>query len=189
MAFHMPSNHNKILSSTDIDLIHQTSMRLLANVGVLFPCREALTIFNEHGIRTEGEKVFFSEKQVMDALGTVPAQFILHARSPSRSVTIGNGNPVFAPGYGAPFIVDMGSGARLATMVDYHNLVKLAHALPNMDLSGHMIVEPDDVPADTAHLHMLFANILHSDKPFMGSTEGDSWGQTHDGDGSHPVRG
>ncbi len=147
-------------------------MRLLANVGVLFPCQESLAIFKEHGIRTEGEKVFFSEKQVMDALATVPAQFVLHARNPSRSVTIGNGNPVFAPGYGAPFVVDMESGARAATMADYHNLVRLAQALPNMDVSGHMIVEPDDVSADRVHLHMLLANILHSDKPFMGSTEG-----------------
>ncbi len=165
-------NESSPLSISDIELIHQTSVRLLANVGVLFPCPEALSIFRKHGFKTEGDKVFFSEKQVLDALASVPAQFTLHARNPDRSVTIGNGEPVFAPGYGAPFVVDMEVGARPATMADYHNLARLAQALPNMDVSGHMIVEPDDVPADTAHLHMLFANIVHSDKPFMGSTEG-----------------
>jgi len=168
----MLSNQNKILTATDIDLIHQTSMKLLAEVGVLFPCNEALAIFKDHGFSTEGEKIFFSEKQVRDALATVPAQFTLHARNPDRNVTIGNGESVFAPGYGAPLIVDMETGARTATMADYHNLAKLAQALPNMDVSGHMIVEPDDVPVESAHLHMLLANIVHSDKPFMGSTEG-----------------
>jgi len=169
----MSLNQNVILSSSDIDLIHQTSMRLLANVGVLFPCREALAIFKAHGVQVSGRKVFFSEKQVLDALATVPAQFILHARNPDRSVTIGNGQPVFAPGYGAPFVVDMEMGVRAATMADYHNLARLAQVLPNMDVSGHMIVEPDDVSADAAYLHMLLANIVHSDKPFMGSTEGE----------------
>ncbi|HEY54078.1 MAG TPA: trimethylamine methyltransferase [Caldilineae bacterium] len=168
----MSPNQNRILTDTDIDLIHQTSLKLLDEVGVLFPNDEALDIFRERGVRTDGEKVFFSEKQVMDALATAPEQFILHARNPSRSVTIGDGESVFAPGYGAPLIVDMETGARAATMADYHNLAKLAQALPNMDVSGHMIVEPDDVPAESAHLHMLLANMLHSDKPFMGSTEG-----------------
>ena len=57
-------------------------------------------------------------------------------------------------------------------MDDYVNLVKLAHALPNQDLSGHLIVEPGGVDADTAHLRMLHAHMVHSDKPFIGSAAG-----------------
>jgi trimethylamine--corrinoid protein Co-methyltransferase len=57
------------------------------------------------------------------------------------------------------------------TVEDYHTLVKLAHALPNQDVSGHLLAEPGDVPAETAPLHMLYAHVLHSDKPFIGSVE------------------
>jgi trimethylamine--corrinoid protein Co-methyltransferase len=109
---------------------------------------------------------------VMDALTTVPGQFTLYARNPQRSVTIGGPEPVFAPGYGAPFLVDAESGKRSPTLQDYDNLVKLAQALPNQDVSGHLLVEPGDVPAETAHLHMLRAHLVHSDKPFIGSAAG-----------------
>jgi trimethylamine--corrinoid protein Co-methyltransferase len=34
------------------------------------------------------------------------------------------------------------------------------------------MVEPQDIPSDTAHIQMLYANMLHSDKPFIGSSEG-----------------
>jgi len=80
--------------------------------------------------------------------------------------------PVFAPGYGAPFLVDARAGRRAPTMADYHDLVKLAHALPNQDLSGHLLVEPGDLHGDTAHLQMLHAHMIHSDKPFIGSAAG-----------------
>jgi trimethylamine--corrinoid protein Co-methyltransferase len=114
----------------------------------------------------------------MAALKTVPAQFTIHARNPDRSVIIGDGTPVFAPGYGAPFLVDAAPssegvvGKRVPTMDDYINLVKLAHALPNQDISGHLIVEPGGVSAGTAHLRMLRAHMVHSDKPFVGSAAG-----------------
>ncbi|MBT7991135.1 MAG: trimethylamine--corrinoid methyltransferase, partial [Anaerolineae bacterium] len=109
---------------------------------------------------------------VMQAIKSVPAQFTIHARNPQRNIKIGGGRPVFAPGYGAPFLVDSETGKRTPTLEDYHNLAKLAHALPNQDMSGHLMVEPQDIPSESAHIQMLYANMLHSDKPFIGSAEG-----------------
>lgn len=163
---------SELLPPTDLEQIHQTSMQLLANVGVEFPHQHALDIFAQYGAKTDGSKVYLREDQVIDALKTAPAQFTVRARNPERSVTIGGGEPVFVPGYGAPFLVDLEVGKRVPTMDDYHKLARLAHALPNQDLSGHLLVQPGDVPARTAYLHMLQANMLHSDKPFLGSTEG-----------------
>ena len=162
----------EILSSQDIEQIHGTSMKLLENTGVEFPYEEALTIFERHGVKTDGSRVYLTEDQLMKALETVPKQFTIHARNPERGVTVGDGSPVLAPGYGAPFLVDMETGKRQPTMEDYYNLVKIAHALPNQDMSGHLIVEPGGVDAGTAHLLMLHAHMIHSDKPFIGSTVG-----------------
>jgi trimethylamine---corrinoid protein Co-methyltransferase len=161
-----------VLASHDITLIHQTSMQLLGKVGVVFPHEDALTAFRQHGAKVDGQRVYLSEAQVMDALKTVPAQFTLFARNPQRNVTVGGGETIFAPGYGAPFLVDAETGKRAPTLEDYHNLAKLAHALPNQDVSGHLLVEPGNVPAETAHLHMLHAHMTHSDKPFIGSAAG-----------------
>jgi trimethylamine--corrinoid protein Co-methyltransferase len=168
----MLRTRTEFFTADELEQIHQTSMQLLVTVGVDFAHPDALAVFEEHGVRTDGSRVFLSEDQVLRALKGIPAQFTIHARNPDRDVTVGGGEPVFAPGYGAPFVVDPEVGKRVPTMDDYHTLVRLAHMLPHQDLSGHLMVHPGDVPAHTAYLHMLQANMVHSDKPFFGSTEG-----------------
>jgi trimethylamine--corrinoid protein Co-methyltransferase len=160
----------ELLSTQDLDQVHQISMRVLEQVGVAFPQAEALAVFRQHGAQVDAGRVCLTETQVMDTLEGVPGRFTLHARNPERDVTIGGGSPVFAPAYGAPFLVDVEVGKRPATLEDYHNLAKLSHALPNQDVSGYLLVEPEGVPA--AHLQMLHAHMTHSDKAFMGSTTG-----------------
>lgn len=162
----------EILSKDEIGRIHQTSMALLANVGVEFPNQEALAVFQEHGVKTDGSRVYLSEDQLTGTLETVPKQFTIHARNPERSVTVGDGRAAFAPGYGAPFLVDNEIGQRFPTLNDYHNIVKVTHGLPNQDMSGHLLVEPGDVRPKPAHLQMLYAHMIHSDKAFIGSTAG-----------------
>lgn len=162
----------EFLSQDDLDEIHKTSMKVLENVGVKFPHEDVLDIFEEHGFETDGETVYLEEDQVMDALESVPEQFTIHARNPEKSVVVGDGSPVFAPAYGAPFLVDYEEGKREPTMEDYEKLARLADALPNQDMSGHLMVEPADLPSGEAHLYMLKAHIVHSDKPFVGSAEG-----------------
>jgi trimethylamine--corrinoid protein Co-methyltransferase len=168
----MLRNWSEFLSPGDITQIHQTSMKLLAEIGIFFAAEQAVEVFKKQGFKTDGKTVFFDEKQVMAAVEAAPTKFTIHARHPDKQVKVGGGNPVFAPGYGAPFIIDYETGRREATMADYEQLARLADALPNQDLSGHLLVEPGDLPAGTAHLHMLQASMVHSDKPFMSSTEG-----------------
>jgi trimethylamine--corrinoid protein Co-methyltransferase len=168
----MPHKWDEFLSREEIDQIHSASMKLLANVGVRFPIDAAINVFKQHGVKADGQLVYLQEQQVMQALETVPDQFTIHARNADNSVTVGGGEPVFAPAYGAPFLVDPDVGKRAPTMKDYHQLVQLAQALPNQDLSGHLLVEPEVESADTVHIQMLYAHMVHSDKPFIGSAAG-----------------
>jgi trimethylamine--corrinoid protein Co-methyltransferase len=170
----MLRNWCEFLSDDQIEEIHKTSMRVMENVGVKFPHDEAIAVFKAHGFKTDGQKVIFKEQQVMDALASVPRPFTIHAPNPAKSVIVGDDSPVFVPGYGAPFLVDYEQGKREPTMADYEDLVRLADALPNQDMSSHLLVEPADVSSEAAHLLMLKAHMLHSDKPFLGSTEGDA---------------
>ncbi len=57
-------------------------------------------------------------------------------------------------------------------MEDYHNLARLAHALPDQDLSGPLVAVPGDRSARTSHLLMWQASMTHSSKPLIGSTAG-----------------
>src|SRR5512142_597302 len=131
--------YQEFLTRDDLEQVHATSMRLLAKTGINFPDDEALAVWREHGVKVDGRRVYLTESQVLESLKTVPACFVLRARRPQRSVTVGDGRPVFAPGYGAPFLVDAETGKREPTLDDYERLVKLAHALPNQDLSGYLL--------------------------------------------------
>ena len=85
--------------------IHNACVELLKNVGVVFQDERALAVFKKHGIKVDGEKVFIEEEHIRKALETVPKQFEITARNPNKSVIIGAGDPVCAPGYGSPFII------------------------------------------------------------------------------------
>ena len=88
----------KLLSAADLDQIHQTSMKVLEEVGIAFPSEEAQVIFKQHGVRVAAGHVYLTEAQVMLALHGIPKQFTLHARNPQRSVSIGNRKYSLRPG-------------------------------------------------------------------------------------------
>jgi trimethylamine--corrinoid protein Co-methyltransferase len=168
----MLKSRPEFLSLSDLDLIHTQTMRLLSEVGVVMPVAEAVGIFKKHGIRVDGQRVHLDEARLMQAIANAPSEFTIHARDPQRSVVVGGDRHVFAPGYGAPFIMEPDGTARPGTLRDYENLTRLADALPNMELSGHMLVEPSDVLPTLAYLFTLRASMVNSSKPFMGSVRG-----------------
>jgi len=157
------------LSQEDLSRLHQASLALLADLGIVFNDRQAVEIFASRGFRVEGRKVFFSESQVSAALETCPERFTVQARDPGKSVAIGGDDFVLAPGYGAPFVTGPDGLQRQAAMADYDDFCRLVQTSPVLGMNGFMMVEPHDVPAQTAHLDMLLSSILLSDKPFMGS--------------------
>jgi trimethylamine--corrinoid protein Co-methyltransferase len=144
-------------------------MEILRDVGIRFNDPEATGIFKEHGVRVEGNTVFLEESQIQKALEAAPSRFAITARDARKSVTVGDDSLVLVPGYGAPFVVTQNGEKRKATMEDYDNFCKLVQTSKVLDMNGFMMVEPSDVPSETAHLDMLLSSIILCDKPFMGS--------------------
>lgn len=165
----MTYDRMQTLTQEQMTRIHDASMHLLETVGVAFNEPEALEIFQQHGFTVDKKTVRFSERQVRDALESAPSVFRVTARNPEKSVTIGGDDFALIPGYGAPFVAAGDGTQRAATMSDYDNFCKLVQTSPHLNMNGFMMVEPSDVPAETAHLDMIFSNIVQCDKPFMGS--------------------
>lgn len=157
------------ISQKELNLLHGSTMDLLGTTGVAFNDDQALDIFRKKGHKVEGRKVFFTEEQITKALETCPSEFTVKARNPEKNVSIGGEEFVFLPGYGAPFITTPDSGQRQATLADYNDFCKLVQTSEYIDMNGFMMVEPHDIPPETAHLDMLLSSILLCDKPFMGS--------------------
>jgi trimethylamine--corrinoid protein Co-methyltransferase len=153
----------------ELTRIHDTSMDLLKNIGVAFNDDEALSIFKKNGFKVDGKTVFFSEKNIRQAIETAPACFKVAARNPAKNVSIGGEDVAFAPGYGAAFIISRDGDQRKATMADYDAFCKLVQTSHTINITGFLMAAPSDLPAETSHLNMLYSNITLCDKPFMGS--------------------
>ncbi len=153
----------------EMNRIHESAMEILRDVGVAFHEPEALDIFKKHGAKVEGDVVRIDEKMVASALEKAPSRFHLRGRNPERSVRIGGDDFVLVPGYGAPFIITPEGEQRLGTLDDYNKFCKLVNTSKYLDMNGFLMVEPSDVPAETAYLDMMFSSITLCDRPFMGS--------------------
>lgn len=170
---YLNSLYPNVLSASDLEKIHATSMKLLKKTGIEILSSEARKIMRCKGANVNQKKVFLSDNLVKKALGQTPTSFTIHARNPERNVTIGNSCLVLAPGYGAPFVIDKNKQRRNATFTDYINFTKLASASKYMDVVGGVLVEPTDLSFELKHKKMFYASAKYSDKPLMGSSSGE----------------
>jgi len=159
----------QVLSNGELSLIHDTSVEILAETGMKFNSDMVLDIFQEHGFRTDGTRVFITAKELRSALETVPSRFTIHARNPANNVTIGEDDFVFLPTGGAPNVVTADGEMRPATLEDYHNCCRLVQTSDQLDMNGMLMVQPTDVPAQIAHLDMLYADMVYCDKTYLGT--------------------
>ncbi|SJZ30366.1 trimethylamine methyltransferase family protein [Selenihalanaerobacter shriftii] len=162
----------EILSSEDVEMIHEASMDLLKKTGIEVLHEEARDIFEKNGAKVDGNRVYLSQDIIESALKKAPESFTLNARNPANNVIIGDDNSVIAPGYGAPFVTDLDTGRRNSTFEDYLNFTKLASASDHIDIVGGVLVEPTDIPDEKRHAKMLYAGAKYSDKCLMGSALG-----------------
>ena len=160
----------KMLSEVQLEQIHKSSVDILTNIGVYFLYEPALDYFKKAGFKVHGTRVFFTEEQIMKHLAAVPKEFTIYGRD-GKDVIIGGDNICLAPGYGAPFVMDDGKN-RKALLGDYKKFAQLAGSSPYLDVTGGVLVEPNDVPVNIRHMEMTYNLLKYSPKPFMGSASG-----------------
>ncbi len=160
----------EVLSAEGVAAIHQASMRLLRETGILVvdfpPARET---FRANGATVEGELVKIDEETLLHFVRQAPPTFTQLARNPANNLLFGGRNMIFGPVYGPPFVGDLDQPRRQATLADFHNFVKLTYMTPYLHHSGGVIVEPNDIPVPERHLDMILAHLTLTDKAFMGS--------------------
>lgn len=162
-------DRSQTFSREELSEIHDASIHLLNTVGVRFDDDEAVNLFKSNGFKIDNETVFFTEKNIRRALDTTPSNFKLVARDPVKSVAIGGDDFALVPGYGASFISLNGGLQQEATLADYHRFCQLVQTSNVINVNGFLMVAPWDLQPETAHLEMLYSNIIFCDKPFMGS--------------------
>ncbi|MDR1109129.1 MAG: trimethylamine methyltransferase family protein [Deltaproteobacteria bacterium] len=157
------------LSNAQIEGIHEASLAILKETGIVINDPESVEIFRRNGVRTDGKKVFPSGKDIEKALASCPETFTVKALNPANDRKVGLDDFVMLPGYGAPFVTLPDGSQRRSSFRDYVDFVKLVQTSPSIDMNGFLLVEPCDSDHRAAHLDMLLAGLLNCDKPLMGT--------------------
>ena len=153
--------------------IHDASIRILSETGVMIHHDEALEIFAKHGAKVEGQVVRLGREMVEGALEQLPDRFTWKARNERYTRVLGDGY-LLQPAAGTVKVHDLDGNFREGTLADYANFQKIYQSEEVFDLVGMIPVEPGDVAPEVKHLRMMHETLRHTEKPVNGfMTSGD----------------
>jgi trimethylamine--corrinoid protein Co-methyltransferase len=157
----------EFLTAGQVEQIHAASLSILSRTGLVVTSDEALAVYAHGGARVDRavRRVFLERDLVEQALSTAPDRYILHARNPAHTVTVGGEGCVVMPAGGPPYVRDLEGVRRPGTLADLENFTRLSAMSPEVHVLARKAVEAQDVPVAVRHLACWRAVLLLADKP------------------------
>ena len=167
-------------SEDRLEAIHQTALRVLAELGIKVLNDEAREHFREAGAGVDEatQLVRIDPQLVARALDSAPREFVLHGANESGDVTLGGDHVAFVSVGGAPHIADIDRGKRPGTIEDTRNIIRLAEHFDVLHLQSPN-VEAQDIPVHLRHYAVTEAQLTQSRKPIFIYSRGSA--QVEDG--------
>jgi trimethylamine--corrinoid protein Co-methyltransferase len=148
-----------ILSREDVQRIHTATLDVIETVGVRFPSKKALDIWEAHGATVDRDTMIVKVPgQVIEAaLKEAPATYTLAAREPSQDLSL-DGEHVFVGTDGCGVeVIDIETGARRRSCLqDVADIARVADCLEEVAFNW-VAVSAQDCPPETRGLHELRA--------------------------------
>lgn len=167
----MIAKYAELLTSEWVEKVHDTSLEILEEVGLLVHNVKARNRFARYGCLVDHEiqLVRIPQGIVEHFIQTFPAQFTFHGRDPMFDVTIPNDGPVFTTASSVPDLIDPDTGAvRRARSDDIARISHLVNELPGYDLISIPLIA-DDAPPGRYHLYRYYPALKNTLKPVLGS--------------------
>ncbi|MDW7730206.1 MAG: trimethylamine methyltransferase family protein [Bacillota bacterium] len=156
-----------ILTDDDLARIHDASVRVLEEAGMVFQSQKALDLLAKHGAKVTGKTAYIPRTLIEKSLSKCPKTFTWRALDESKSVQVGSGLYAQAGG-GSVYIQDMDNGRRPSKLADFINIQKLYQTSDVIDIAGFSPVDPSDLDAKDKHLYMQYEILKNCDKPVHG---------------------
>jgi trimethylamine--corrinoid protein Co-methyltransferase len=158
----------EVLSTDDLDMIHDGSMRILEEIGLEVLNERALGLYETDGARVDWDlqRVYLDRQAVMARLQTVPPKFTFHSRNSERNRSIGGNAINFTTVASAPNSSDLEGGRRMGNLEDYCNFLRLTQGYDVIDFISGYPVEPVDIAPATRHLDATLAAFTLTDRAF-----------------------
>jgi trimethylamine--corrinoid protein Co-methyltransferase len=149
-----------------IAAIHDASMRVLEDIGILFLNDTALDILAKEGciVDHSTKQVRMDRDWVMQQVEKAPSHITITPRNPDRRITFGGRHFNFGQVASPPNVMDMDRGRRPGTRTDFQNFIKLAQSYNCIHFSCGYPVEPLDMHPSIRHLDCLYDKLVLTDK-------------------------
>lgn len=158
----------RILSPSQLDMIHDASMQILAQTGVRVESSEARALLEGAGAYVTAEATVRIPARLVEwAVGVAPSNITIYDRNGVEAMQLGRRRTYFGTGSDTPNVVDPYTGERRpAVLADVANFARVSDALPNIDFVMCMGIA-SDMPSATAELHHFLAIVRNTTKPFV----------------------
>jgi trimethylamine--corrinoid protein Co-methyltransferase len=162
----------EFLTEQEVEQIHEASLEILENVGILVRNENARMIFAKHGGHVDSKSLIVKipRKVIEECRKSFVPQFTFMGRDPQFDRTIPEDRPVIITGSSAPNIIDPETGEeRRATSSDIANIAFLINELPGYDVFSISTLA-DDAPEGQFSLSRFYPALKNCLKPVRSNT-------------------
>lgn len=176
MTFYgIPSGYYKPLSIKEIESIHHTSLKILAEVGFMVDNKKALDVLGQIGCNVDyhNKIVKVDPDILMTTIKQAPARITLYGREEKNNLVIEANRTYYSNGGTAIKTIDIETGERRdSKLEDIAQICKVIDALENI----HVImlpIFPGELSLDDVDINRFFNALNNSTKHVMGGLYSD----------------
>ncbi len=162
-----------LLTVEQVERVHEASLEILENVGLLVRNDKARSIFSKHGCKVDSETLIvkFPRAVVEKYRAMLQPTFTFHGRDPKYDRTIPQDGPIVITGSSAPNIIDPITGEeRRARSDDIARIAHLVNELSAIDVFSVSTLA-DDAPEGQFTLARLYPALKYCVKPIRINTK------------------
>ena len=166
-------NFASLLTQEQVERVHDASLEILENVGLLVRNEKARSIFDKHGCKVDQETLYVKFPRAITEKYRAMLQptFTFHGRDPKHDRTIPQDGPIIITGSSAPNIIDPITGEeRRARSDDIARIAHLINELSAIDVFSISTLA-DDAPEGQFTLARLYPALKYCAKPIRSTTK------------------
>ena len=154
-----PNLKLEVLTQDDIQQIHDATLEIIEKIGVRFPSKKALKIWESHGASVDHDRMIVKapKELIINAINLCPSDFILAARDEAQDLPL-DGNHVYVgtDGCGVQIIDILTGELRRTSLKDVADIARIADATE--EVAFHWVaVSAQDFPPQSRGLHEIKA--------------------------------
>ncbi len=159
-------------SKSEVERIHQVSLQILEETGVLVHNEKARGIYAKHGCIVDNNTgiVKFPVKVVEECRKSFQPTYKFTAQDPQFDVILPDNRPVVVTASSAPDVRDPKTGeVRRGTSHDIANIAQLINELPGFDVMSISTLA-DDAPPGQFSISRFYPALKNCKKPVRSNT-------------------